>query len=72
MLSSMKQCVGFVAGRGMPDDWPEHFGVAQESPGLPAHCEDQVRKSVVAQSLQGHLWVKKDSQTDRQSAMRRL
>lgn len=55
--------MGFVVGQGMPDDWSEHFGVAQESPGLPAHCEDQVRQSVVAQSLQGHLRVKKDRQT---------
>lgn len=60
MLSSVKQYVDFVAGQDVPDAWLEHLGVAQESPGLPARSEDQVRQSVVVPNLQGHLWVKKD------------
>ena len=68
MLSSVKQYVDFVAGQDVPDAWPEHLGVAQESPGLPACSEDQVRQSVVVPNLQGPLWV----ETDRQCAMRRL
>lgn len=55
MLSSGKQYVDFV-----PDGCPEHLGVAQESPGLPACSEDQARQSVVVPNLQGHLWEKKD------------
>lgn len=55
MLSSTKQYVNFVVQQGMPDAWPEHLGVSQESPGLPAHSEGQARQSVVVQSLHGHL-----------------
>lgn len=63
MLSS----VDFVAGEDMPDGCPEHLGVAQESPGLPARSGDQARQSVVVPNLQGHLWEK-----DRRCAVRRL
>lgn len=55
MLSSTKQYVNFVVQQGMSDAWPEHLGVSQESPGLPAHSEGQARQSVVVQSLHGHL-----------------
>lgn len=58
MLSSAKQYVDFVAGQDVPDVCLEHLGVAQESPGLPACSEDQVRQLVVP-NLQGHLCVKK-------------
>lgn len=59
MLFSMKQCVAFGAGQGMPGPCPEHLGVAQERHGWPGHLEAQGRESVVVQSLQGHLWVRK-------------
>lgn len=56
----MKQCIAFEAGQGRPGKvYPEHLGVALESPGWPGHFERQGRESVVVQSLQGHLWVKK-------------
>lgn len=67
MLSAGKQYVDFVAGQDVPDAWPEHLGAAQESPGLPACSEDQVRQTEVVPNLQGHLWV----ETDRQCALRR-
>lgn len=58
-MFSMKQCVAFEAGQGRPGICPEHLEVALESPGWPGHFERQGRESVVVQSLQGHLWVKK-------------
>lgn len=59
MLFSMKQFVAFVAGQDRPGIFPEHLGVALESPGWPGHFEVQGRESAVVQSLQGHLWVNK-------------
>lgn len=41
MLFSMKQCVAFGAGQGMPGPCPEHLGVAQERHGWPGHLEAQ-------------------------------
>lgn len=58
-MFSGKQCEAFVAGQDMPGIYPEHLGVALESPGWPGHFEVQGRESVVVQSLQGHLRVKK-------------
>lgn len=68
MLFAMKQCVGFVAGQGMPGAWLERRRVVQESPGLPGHCEEQVRQSMVGQSLHRYLCMRK-GKTDRQCAM---